>query len=344
MSDLNMTLTQVLDKIKKFRTLYDRNEMATRDQLINPILRQLGWNPENPEQVQPNVSMEEGVPDYSLFKQGKPIVFVEAKKLSADIEQREIIRQLARYSFGEGTRYGILTNGAMWMLVRSFEEGKTLSERIIWKADLESEPLTAVCRKLTTISEVKIHQIETLVKRVQILDEIWESLLSNPEGIVEGLVPVVESLVNQGYSEHQFDIAEVEDFLWERVNELLSPSEDDPPKTTEITSGHGDIRQIELPGEAFDIRNAYEILINTANWLIKNKHLTANDCPVVIGRGKRYLVNSEPKHRYGDDFRAPKKLFSGLWIETHYSKPASINMARRLLKKFGQSPDILIIE
>lgn len=42
--------------------------MTVREQIINPILRNLGWNPENPEEVQPNVPIEEGVPDYSLIK------------------------------------------------------------------------------------------------------------------------------------------------------------------------------------------------------------------------------------------------------------------------------------
>ncbi|MGC9111795.1 MAG: type I restriction enzyme HsdR N-terminal domain-containing protein, partial [candidate division WOR-3 bacterium] len=148
MNNLNQALAQIVEKIKKFRSLYEQNEMAVRDQIVNPILRNLGWDPENPEEVQPNVSTEEGVPDYSLIKNGKKILFVEAKKLRVDIEQREVIRQLAKYSFSEGTKYGVLTNGAVWVLIRSFEEGTTLTERIVWKTDLENEEPPAVLRKI----------------------------------------------------------------------------------------------------------------------------------------------------------------------------------------------------
>jgi len=98
MNNLNEALTSIIEKIKKFRSLYEQNEMAVRDQIVNPILRNLGWDPENPEEVLPNVSTEEGIPDYSLMKNGKKILFVEAKKLNVDIEQREVIRQLAKYS------------------------------------------------------------------------------------------------------------------------------------------------------------------------------------------------------------------------------------------------------
>lgn len=348
MNNLNEMLTPIVEKIKKFRSLYEQNEMAVRDQIVNPILRNLGWNPENPEEVQPNVSTEEGVPDYSLIKDGRTILFVEAKKLSIDIEQREIIRQLAKYSFSEGTKYGVLTNGAVWILIRSFEEGTTLTERIVWKADLENEEITAVCRKITTISKINIEQIEVLVKKVQILDEIWQSLLDEPEEMIKGLMPVVKSLISQGYTDYRFEDAEIEDLLKERIKEIISGlSEEETPSETPIEPIQwrgGSPRKMKLKGEVFELRNSFEILVNTANWLIKNGKLKASDCPVGVGRGKRNLINKEPKHKYGDDFRVPKKLSNGLWIETHYSTAGCINYAKRLLEKFGVSSDILTIE
>lgn len=347
MNSLNEALALIVEKIKKFRSLYEQNEMAVRDQIVNPILRNLGWDPENPEEVQPNVSTEEGVPDYSLLKNGKKILFAEAKKMGVDIEQREIIRQLAKYSFSEGTKYGVLTNGAVWVLIRSFEEGTTLTERIVWKIDLENEELSSALRKITAISKTNIEHIEVLVKKSQILDEIWQSLLDEPEEMIKGLMPVVKSIISQGYPDYQFEDTEIQDLLKERVKEIISgPSGGEaPPETpTESISWQGESpRKMKLKGELFDLRNSFEILVNAANWLIKNGKLKASDCPVAAGP-KRNLINKEPKHKYGDRFRAPKKLSNGLWIETSYSTAACINYTRRLLEKFGVSPDILTIE
>lgn len=349
MNNMDEVLKLIVEKIKKFRPLYEKNEQAVRDQIVNPILRNLEWNPENPEEVQPNISTEEGVPDYSLFKNGKRILFVETKKLSVDIEQKEIIRQLAKYSFSEGTKYGVLTNGAVWILIRSFEEGTTLAERTVWKTDLENEELIAVCRKITTISKKNIEQIELLVKKVQILDEIWKSLLDDPEEMIKGLMPVVRSLINQGYPDYQFEETEIEDLLKERVKEIISvpleqESNDERPTEDDISSKIGSPRKMKLKGETFELRNSFEILVNTANWLIKNNKLKPSDCPITIGRGKRNLINKEPKHKYGGDFRAPKKLSNGLWVETHASTASTINYTKRLLEKFGVSPDILTIQ
>jgi hypothetical protein len=348
MNNLNEVLAPLVEKIKKFRSLYEQNEMAVRDQIVNPILRNLGWNPENPEEVQPNVFTEEGVPDYSLIKSGKKILFIEAKKLGVDIEQKEVIRQLAKYSFGEGTKYGVLTNGAVWILIRSFEEGTTLNERIVWKIDLENEELAAVIRKITTISKTNIEHIEVLVNKAKILDEIWQSLLEEPEEMIKGLIPVVKSIITQGYPDYQFEDAEIEDLLKERVKEMIpsrSGEETLPETPIQPISGRGESpRQMKLKGEVFELHNSYEILVNTANWLIKNGKLKPSDCPVGTGGSKRNLINKEPKHKYGNSFRAPKKLSNGLWIETHYSTASCINYAKRLLEKFRVSPDILILK
>lgn len=342
MSELKETLESIQRRVKDFRTLYERTEMAVRDQIVTPILRALGWNSEDPGEVQPEISTEEGRPDYALIKNGKKKLFIEAKKLSVDIEQKEHMRQLGRYCFSEGTKYGVLTNGVVWLLLRSFEEGTTLAERTVWKADIENEELLGVIRKLNTISKDNVEQIEILVKKTQILDEIWHSLLEEPKDMVEALVPVFQALINEMYSDYKykFEPVEIEDFIIERMREIaLPPSEPTIPEP-ELEPIEGHPRKMRIENDTFDIRKSYEILVNIAEWLIRKGKLKPSDCPVPAGY-KRNLVNKEPKHKYGDEFRAPRKLSNGLWIEAHYSTASCIRNARRLLERFGYSGQIL---
>lgn len=341
-------LEKIIEKIKKFRFLYEQNEQAVRDQIVSPILRNLGWDPENPEEVQPNVSTEEGIPDYSLIKNEKKILLVEVKKLSIDVEQKEVIRQLGKYSFSEGIKYGILTNGAVWILIKAFEEGTSLIDRIVWKVDLENEEFSEIIRKLITVSKNNIENVEILVKKVQILEEVWRSLLEEPEEIIKGLMPVVKKFLIEGYPDYKFEDAEIEDLLKERIKEIISGSTGEEIIEEEmfpITSWKRESpRKMKIKGEIFELQYSFEILVNTANWLIRNNKIKPSDCPIGIGRSKRYLINIEPKHRYGNNFVSPKKLSNGLWIETHYSTVSCISYAKRLLEKFGFSPDILVIE
>lgn len=346
MADLKETIEIVLERIRTYRNLYEKSEESVRYQTINPTLKALGWNPENPEEVQPNISTEEGVPDYLLLKNNKKVLFIEAKKLSVDVEQKEIVRKLGQYCFGEGMPYGVLSNGATWILFRAFQEGTTMAERIVWKVDLESDDITASLRRLDTISKGNIENIEILIKKLQILDEIWQSLLEEPKELIIGLIPVFERLIQEGYPDYEFTPLEIEDFIKERVRELILPPTETGNKgatDSEVWERRERPGKMKIGREVFEIRKSYEVLVNTANWLIKQGKLKPTDCPVGTGY-RRNLVNRDPKHKYGEIFRAPKKLSNGLWIEVHYSTASCINNARRLLEKYGYSGSLLEVQ
>ena len=88
-------------------------------------------------------------------------------------------------------------------------------------------------------------------------------------------------------------------------------------------------RGISIKGEFVPCRHSKDILIETAEWLIKRDRLKV---PIEAGY-KRYLVSREPKHRSGEPFTAGEKLSNGWWIETHYNTQYCIRHARRLLKE-----------
>ena len=344
MNNLKEIIEMLLERLKKYRSLYEKNEESVRNQIIHPIFRGIGWDPENPEEVQPNITSEEGIPDYLLLKDSKKVLFIEAKNLSVDIEQKEVIRQLAKYCFGEGMKYGVLTNGAIWILFRAFEERTTVTERIVWKTDIENDEQTAIIRRLNTVSKDNIENIENLIKKLQILDEIWQSLIDEPEEMIRGLIPVFDRLIKERYSDYKFESPEIEDFLRERIKELITPVEEVFITTTEPpVLGRTHPRKIKIGSNTYEIRNSYEILVNTANWLIKEGKLKKSDCPIPAGH-KRNLINVKPEHKYGDSFRSPKRLSNGLFIDTNYSTPGCINSARQLLEKFGCRGNMLEVQ
>lgn len=335
MADLTEAIARVKERIRNYRSLYEQNEMATRNQVVDPILRALGWDTEDPAKVQPNVATEEGVPDYTLFLDGRKVLFIEAKKMSVDVGDQRVLSQLARYCFGEGMSYGLLTNGVVWILFRAFQEGTTMSERVVWRADLEHDNMDTLVRKLDTVSTENVGTIDRLLKKLGILDEVWQSLLDDPKTLAKGIAPLFQTLTKDAHPDFELSLEEIEDFVRERLNEVLSevgePSAgedggDNPPSP----------RTMRIGRDSFPIRNWYEVLVNTAEWLIRKGKLQKEQCPVVSGH-KRYLVNTEPKHRYGDAFRAPRKLSNGLYIETHYSASGCIFNARKLLEHCGFS-------
>lgn len=157
--------------------------------------------------------------------------------------------------------------------------------------------------------------------------------------LTKGVVPVFLSIAKEAHPDYDLTSEEVTDFIQERLSEIISSQPESPPLLEEIPTSESP-RTMRIERDTFTVRNSYDVLMNTAEWLIKKGRLRRENCPVVSGH-KRYLVNVAPKHRYGDDFCAPKKLSNGLFIETNYSTSQCIANARKLLEHCGLSGTLL---
>ena len=113
------------------------HESNTIQYLVDPMLRGLGWNFDDPEQVRKEYRPAEkrrwgkrGIAvDIALFESGIPTVFVEAKRLDREYnpDYRKQIDKYASY-MDEGT--AVLTNGRFW-LVSPVRNGRTRDPEVI---------------------------------------------------------------------------------------------------------------------------------------------------------------------------------------------------------------------
>ena len=186
---MERAVLNVMSRIGQHRKLYERNEEAVKQHLIGEIMTALGWDWSNPEEVRPEERTEDGRADYALLLNGEIVAFLEAKNLSVNVIKRdEPLRQLARYCFSRGVKYGILTNGAKWVVIKAFAEGTSLRDRVLFTVDLEEEPLERVLVKLSLLSKERISKLERLATLLSALEIAHKSLLN--EGFDE------ESLLN----------------------------------------------------------------------------------------------------------------------------------------------------
>lgn len=115
--DLVKTIEFLKAKMRKYQDELSQSEALTRYTLIDPLLRALGWNTEDPEQVRPEFSTEVGRPDYALLMGGKPHIFVGAKPLG----KAEDLNKLATYSVNQGVPYFVSTDGSRWEIYDTFK-------------------------------------------------------------------------------------------------------------------------------------------------------------------------------------------------------------------------------
>ena len=95
----------------------DFNEAATKHFVVLPILRDLGWNCDNLENLEvfPDKSTESGPVDYALQHDGKARVFIVVKRWPTEPATDELYDEIAPYVSQEEVDFVVLTNGKTWL-------------------------------------------------------------------------------------------------------------------------------------------------------------------------------------------------------------------------------------
>lgn len=113
MSTLHRTLQDVVARIAKYRGQRRVNEQNTKATLIEPVLRALGWDLEDLEEVQREFKPKrrDNPVDYALFELRSPRLFLEAKALGEDLNDRKWAGQIFSYAAVAGVEWVVLSNG-----------------------------------------------------------------------------------------------------------------------------------------------------------------------------------------------------------------------------------------
>ena len=118
---LEKTVRELKKRAAAHRDYIEGHETRTRVLLIDPLLRALGWNLENPDEVQLEFKLSTGKPDYALMKDGQPIAVIEAKRLGTRLETQnpgQVIKYTDDRKFSQ-RQVVAFTNGAVWTFFRA---------------------------------------------------------------------------------------------------------------------------------------------------------------------------------------------------------------------------------
>jgi len=105
-------LQEIAERVERYRGSR-LNEQNTKRALIDPVLRLLGWDTEDVEEVQQEYRRQrsDNPVDYALMLVREPRLFVEAKALDEDLEDRRWASQVIGYATVAGVEWVVLTNG-----------------------------------------------------------------------------------------------------------------------------------------------------------------------------------------------------------------------------------------
>jgi hypothetical protein len=179
MNDLAAALSIVRDRIAKWRGQLVVEE-NTKTVLIEPILRALGWDVENLDEVRKEYRYKSGADpvDYALLQGGTPCLFVEAKALGENLDRWG--NQVMGYTGVAGVGWAVLTDGNEYRIYNAAASGDDLDKKLFRRVAVASD-VAAVGQTLSLLSKDQMQE-----KRIEML---WrtEKVDRQVKRAVEGL-------------------------------------------------------------------------------------------------------------------------------------------------------------
>ena len=315
LDDLKTTIETLQKRIQAHRAYLEGYETRTRQSLIDPMLRELGWNVEDPHSVELEYKVEKERLDYVLMGSDKPIAVIEAKVLGTLLDE-QATKQALGYANMAGIPYMALTNGDHWRMLEVFRP----------------VPINDPDRILM---DFQLTQDEPYACALQALG-LWRPNLASGKLPKEATTPVmIKSSPEPEPSSEK---------------EIVEPSNNGnwvPIKSLKIKKGKRRLpppNAIKFPDSSTKpIRYWVDMLKSIAQYLVETGQISAQNCPVHKERKKRYLVHTQPIHGTGCEF-AGKQEIGDLWLETFSGGVIEMHKnACWLLEHFGIDPSTVLV-
>ena len=313
-----MPLENLLTLVEKLRECIDshgnalrQNEWLTRYALIDPLLRELGWDTEDPDIVRPEYVLDQNRkrPDYVLRNNGVPVMILEAKKLGESLANARM--QAANYAMADASvkaRYFSTTNGSEWEI---YDTNRPANNMMTASFDLNNNSVADACLKALALWRPSVISGQIAVGETPVI-----GLPDDQPGTTEHR-PTEETTV-------QPTSLDLDEEGWVSLSELKKKKGD--PSPTGITFPDG---------SRASPKHWTEMVTEVMRWLMENGHLSERQCPIPRGpRSERPLVDTIPMHSSGG--KSSIKSIDSLYIDTHGDSDDMVKYVRILIQHVGQ--------
>lgn len=279
------------------------------------------------------------------------------KKIGEDLEKHQ--EQLLNYSFQEGVKLSILTNGITWWLYLPLHEGSWEQRKFytieIYDQNAEEivERFIDYLAKENIISGKAITNAEAIYKSRQkkylikgTLPKAWSKLISEPdELLIDLLAEATEKLC--GFKP---DHSTVEDFISANFSKTETPYRSEAEKKvdlpkikigTETSESYinKSVKAFNFKGTRYEVRFWKDILIEICNLMSSMHRSNFERILNLQGKKRPYFTKNS------NELRAPEKIKgTDIFVETNLSANGIAKMCLDVLSLFGYSKEDFNIE
>ena len=301
LDDLYQTIEKLRERIEDHQDKLRQSEALTRNALVDPLLRALGWDTEDPALAMPEYRLGSGFADYALLNAGKPAIVIEAKKLGTPLYSAA--EQSVTYCVNAGIRYFVATDGRKWDVYETHRP-VPLAEKKIVRFDITDSPAD-VCLEALALWRRSVQSGVVRKARTPIIES-------------ENEVPVQEEPSSDTY-----DVTPTPDGDWQPLTQLKPVKRDKAPP------------QIRFPdGSTAQLKSWVDIPVEIVSWLDQKSRLDETVLPIE-GGSTRYILSGTPVHKSGRDFWNPKQA-GRFYIEGDHSGASHLRIALEIIKQTGK--------
>ena len=312
------SLLQLVETLRKrisaHRAVLSQSEALTRYALIDPLLRELGWDTEDPSMVVPEYRVPNNqIADYVLFHGDRPAVVVESKKLDESLQGGRALDQGILYCAHTGASYFLLTDGNRWEL---YESGRTNPQTAF---SLTDDSPAQSCLKALALWRPSVQSSTVAEGSSPVLTSALE-IDGSPAPIP---IPVPETTPPVAADHDKV----LDELRWQKLSDF------------DWVKGHATPVELRFPDNSSVTVNTWNrLMTEPVRWLTNGNFLTSSQCPIKSSpTAKRYLVAAEATHATGKPMAYPVSV-NQLHVELNYSARDCVRHAKIIIEHVGQDP------
>lgn len=314
---LHQLLISLRQTIQDESAMLSQNEALTRYALIDPLLRELGWDTANPKAVIPEYPIDiyggsRARADYALLDDKRnPLIMIEAKKLGEPLLTGKAVNQGMQACLNTNTPFFAATDGDHWTIYDMLKQAIP-AEKLIVEFTISAQP-----PEQTMLKALALNRLNAAAGVIT---------PASPPLIIQPPAPaIIENIPETpAHVEHAPDI------VTRSLSDIIYQKRDPAPIAVIFPDGK------QIPNKQTWSDAAHNIL----TWMTLHGIITADMLP--IGTDVINLVSIEPIHPTGRKFKTSRTV-GPFHVNMDTSPAAFISRIREILKCTGNNPETYLL-